>query len=206
MQVAERLLDLVERELAQLVEHEAGRSVARDLAAELGPDRSARAGDQHSPALDDSGDAGFVELDRFAPEQIFRLDAAHALDARAAVLQLARRGNRQHRQERRRGKLDGAAPGRQRSAGHGDDDVRRALQDLRPAHVIESALDRHVADPRMALGRIVVEQSQHLPALVAQPGQQHARRFAGAHHHGAPRFHALATPPRARLLVEHRGT
>ena len=207
MRLGELLLDAVERVLAQLVQHQPRRAVARELAAQLGADRAAGAGDEHGLPADQLGDAGLVEPHRVAAEQVVGLDRAHPLDARAAQPQLAERRHGEHRQAGRRRQLDGAAALRRGGAGQGDDEMGGARDDVFARHVGQRAEHRRAADARAALGRVVVEQAEHRPALRLQAGDEQLRRLARAEHDGAAPGGVAAADgdgdARPRMLVQH---
>ena len=203
VQLAQLLLDLVQRELAQLVQHHLGRPVQRNLAAQLRPDGAARACHQHRLAGDQCGHAGFVELDRIAPQQILRLDRAHPLDARRALAQLAERWHRQHRQPGRRCQLDRAPSLRRSGARHRRDDVRGTGGHFIPHRVVQRAQHGRAEDAGPALGGVVVQQAQHDPALLVQASQQQPRRLAGTHHDRTLHLTVAAGDARAGMLVQH---
>ena len=75
--VGERRLDLVQRGLGQIEQHEPRRPKARDLPAQLGADRAAGAGDHHDAIAEPFAEAGVVEHDGIAPQQVVELDVAH---------------------------------------------------------------------------------------------------------------------------------
>ena len=177
--------------------------LAGHLAAQLRADRAAGAGDEHGLARDHLGDAGFVQLHRLAAEQVFGFDATHPLDARAAVLQLAGRGHGQHLELGGRGGFDGTAALCRRGAGQGHDHVGGAGTQLRRGHVGECPQHWHATDARAALGRVVVEQAEHDPALLVNSGEQPLGRFTGAQHDGTAHVGVAAGDLRARVFVQH---
>ena len=200
---AQVLLDAVQVELAQFVQHQPRRLEARHLAAQLAADAAAGAGDQHRLAAQRGADAGFVQLHRLAAEQVLGLDVAHALVAALRVGQLGGAGHGQHRQAGGRGQLQRAAALRRRGRGHGDHQVRGRAAHLRVAHRVQRAQHLHAGNARMLLGRVVVEQAEHGPALLVDAGQQPLGGIAGAQHQRAADLGAAAGDARARVFVEH---
>ena len=135
--------------LVAVVEDQALGLVRGELAAELGADRPGRAGDQHRLAGDERVDAGRVELDGLAREQVVHLHLAHLrVDDRP---------------------LDELAEGRQDAVT--DPGLRAVLDDAAEEHGRgRRDGDQHLAD--LVLGderRQVVDPPEHGRAAHAEP-------------------------------------
>jgi hypothetical protein len=109
----------------------------------------------------------------------------------------------QHRQSAGRGQLEGAPPLRAAGGRHGDDDVGGRATHGAVAHRLQRPEHRHAADARALLGRVVVEQPQHDPALAVDAAS--SRAASPAPSTMATRFDlgVAAGDARARLLVDH---
>ena len=179
----ELLLDGVERELRQFAQHQPARRKACDLAAQLRADGTAGAGDQDTMPADELPQAGVVEHDRIATEQIIELDAAQLRDGDLAVSDVVERRHRHDLHPGFGGKFDRAAAHRVRNARHGNDGgadraLRRDCRDL-----VDAAQHRDAVHVAAALELVVVEQADHAPLRIApQLAQQLVGRLAGAQH------------------------
>lgn len=87
------LVDLVDAVLAASEQNELLGSGEGYLAAELGADGAACAGDEDSAALQVGGDFLQVELDGFAPQEVFKRDVAQLIECDFAVDELVEPGH-----------------------------------------------------------------------------------------------------------------
>ena len=91
-----------------------------------------------------------------------------------------------------------------RCARHGHDDMRGTGADVRQGQVGQAAQHRDAADALALLGRVVVEQGQHGPAIAhVDAGHQSTCRFTGTEHDGAARLALQAVGACAGVLPHH---
>ncbi len=148
-------------------------------------------------------DALLVELHRFAPQQVFRLDVAQALDVVVADAQFVRRRHREHRQSGHAGELESSPPLLRSRPRQRNDQMRRRAPHALVAHRFERPQHRHASDACALLCGVVVEQPQHDPALVVDACHQTLGGLPGAQDQRTPHFLVAARDLRPRMLVEH---
>ena len=201
--VRQALFDGVQVELALLEQHQPRGAEACHLSAQLAADAAAGAGDEHGVAGQRVAHAGLIQHHGLAAQQVVGFDVAQAFDAALAGAQLVHRGHRQHRQAGAGSQFQRAPSLRRAGAGHGNDDVRGRAAHGRVGDGRQPAQHRHTADARALLGGVVVQQTQHHPALFVNAGQQQSRRRTRAHDDGAANFAVTAGDARTRMLVQH---
>ena len=201
--LAQLLFNAVEVELALLQQHQARRVPARHLAAKFTANAAACPRHEHGLARQRVPNAGFVQLHRFAPQQVVGFDLAQPLDAALAFAQLVHRGHGEHVQTRAPGQLERAAALRGAGAWQGDDDVGGTTAQRRVTHGGQLTQHGHTRNSRTAFGGVVVKQTQHHPALLVDARQQQAGGGARPHHQRTARLSSVPADARAHMLVKH---
>ena len=178
-------LDGVEVFLAAVEQDQPGRGEADDLAAQFGADRAAGPGDEDRLAPQGVADSGLVEGHLLPAEQILVRDIADRRHRHPAVYQLAEAGQHLVRQA---GLLAQGDDPLHLGPGEGDDGDQQFVGPRLGGEfrqVVDPAEHRDAVDPQPGLGRIVIDEADHLVGqggVVVDLPRRLLGRVAGADH------------------------